>query len=126
MGSCSLCRWNKAEQAGRPTDRQRIADNKDGFGSISRRQSNKPIIAAVNGGAYGGGMEIVVNCDLVVAEEHAKFGFTEVKRGVVVTQGALPRLIRIAGHQVSCGFPLFFWRPSFLLYDFLSPWCRAS
>jgi len=42
---------------------------------------------------------MVVNCDLVVAEERAKFGFTEVARGVMASQGAIPRLIRIAGHQ---------------------------
>ena len=122
----SFCRWNKDEQAGRSTNRQRIADNKDGFGSVSRRQSNKPIIAAVNGGAYGGGMEIVVNCDLVVTEEHAKFGFTEVSRGVVVTQGAIPRLIRIAGHQVSCEFLSFFIWHLFFSVVRLSPGERAS
>jgi len=72
-----------------------------GFGSISRRQSTKPIIAAVNGGAYGGGMEIVLNCDLVVAGEDAKFALPEVKRGVVAIQGGIPRLTQVAGHQVS-------------------------
>lgn len=60
-----------------------------GFGSISRRQSNKPIIAAVNGGAYGGGLEMVLNCDIVVATEGAKFALPEVKRGVVAIQGGV-------------------------------------
>jgi len=58
-----------------------------GFASLSRRQMSKPIIAAVNGGAYGGGMEIVLNCDLVVASEDAKFALPEVKQGVVAAQG---------------------------------------
>lgn len=59
-----------------------------GFGSISRRQSKKPIIAAVNGGgAYGGGTEMVLNCDYVVAGDQAKFALPEVKRGVIAVQG---------------------------------------
>ena len=43
---------------------------------------------------------MVVNCDLVIANEAAKFGFPEVKRGVVAIQGGIPRLAQIAGHQV--------------------------
>jgi hypothetical protein len=54
---------------------------------LSRLQSSKPIIAAVNGGAYGGGVEMVLNCDFVVAGEDAKFALPEVKRGVVAIQG---------------------------------------
>ena len=45
------------------------------------------MIAAVNGGTYGGGTELVLNCDLVVASEGAKFGLPEVKRGVLAAQG---------------------------------------
>lgn len=68
-----------------------------GFGALSRRQGRKPIIAAVNGLAYGGGTEIIVNCDLVVAAKKATFGLPEVKRGVVAIAGALPRIIRTIG-----------------------------
>lgn len=68
-----------------------------GFGALSRRQGRKPIIAAVNGLAYGGGTEIIVNCDLVVAARKATFGLPEVKRGVVAIAGALPRIIRTIG-----------------------------
>lgn len=53
---------------------------------------------------------MVVNCDLVVAEEHARFGFPEVTRGVLASQGAIPRLIRIAGHQVGGGGSFSFFR----------------
>ena len=102
MAHVHFCRWNADEQAGRSTNRRRIATNMDGFGSVSRRQSSKPLIAAVNGGAYGGALEMVVNSDLVVTEESAKFGFPEVSRGVMASQGAIPRLTRITGHQVSC------------------------
>ena len=41
----------------------------------------------MNGGAYGGGMEIILNCDIVVASEDAKLALPEVKRGVVAVQG---------------------------------------
>lgn len=45
------------------------------------------MIAAVNGPAYGGGMEIILNCDLVVASQHAVFALPEVKRGVIAGRG---------------------------------------
>lgn len=56
-----------------------------------------PLIAAVNGMAMGGGMEIALRCDLVVAGEHCEFGLPEVKAAMVPHGGALdfPRLIPI-------------------------------
>ncbi|KIJ97039.1 hypothetical protein K443DRAFT_106217 [Laccaria amethystina LaAM-08-1] len=93
--------WNKDQQSGTNNEQESIAANVHGFGSISRRQSNKPIIAAVIGGAYGGGMEMILNCDIVVAAHDAKFALPEVKRGVVAVQGAIPRLARIAGHHLA-------------------------
>lgn len=68
-----------------------------GFGALSRRTGLKPVIAAVNGLAYGGGTEIIVNCDLIVASSKATFALPEVKRGVVAIAGALPRLARTVG-----------------------------
>ncbi|KAM0697840.1 hypothetical protein Q7P36_002694 [Cladosporium allicinum] len=68
-----------------------------GFGALSRRNGRKPIIAAVNGLAYGGGTELIVNCDMVVAAKKATFGLPEVKRGVVAMAGALPRIVRTIG-----------------------------
>lgn len=71
----------------------------NGFGGISFRSGKKPIIAAVNGPAYGGGCEMVVNCDLVVASASATFSLPEVKRGVTPFGGALPRMMKIVGRQ---------------------------
>ncbi|KAF4611566.1 hypothetical protein D9613_004395 [Agrocybe pediades] len=86
--STLLSLWNSDKQSGTSNEESGVLDNPHGFGSISRRQSCvKPIIAAVNGGAYGGGLEMVLNCDLVVADEKAKFALPEVKRGVVAIQG---------------------------------------
>jgi enoyl-CoA hydratase/carnithine racemase len=63
-----------------------------GFGGIARRSFPKPLIAAVNGFALAGGMEIVLSCDLVVAAEHAQFGIPEAKRGLIAGAGGLIRL----------------------------------
>jgi enoyl-CoA hydratase/carnithine racemase len=91
--------WNELAQKGNTNHQETVAATVHGFGSVSRRHSCKPIIAAVVGGAHGGGMEMLVNCDLVVASSDAKFSFPEVKRGVVAILGGIPRLARICGHQ---------------------------
>ena len=55
----------------------------------------KPLIAAVNGAALAGGLEVMMKADLVVAAEHAKFGIPEVKRGLIAAGGGtrLPQRI---------------------------------
>ncbi|PNP43171.1 hypothetical protein TGAM01_v207827 [Trichoderma gamsii] len=70
-----------------------------GFGGLSNRRGKKPIIAAVNGLCLGGGMEMIINCDMVIATVDARFALPEAARGVVPIQGALPRLIRSVGMQ---------------------------
>lgn len=61
---------------------------------IIRRRRRKPLIAAVEGLALGGGLEIVLCCDLVVAAADARFGLPEVKRGILPTCGALFRALQ--------------------------------
>jgi enoyl-CoA hydratase/carnithine racemase len=61
---------------------------------VIRRHRTKPLIAAVEGPALGGGFEIVLACDLVVAARTASFGLPEVKRGLVPTCGGLFRTPR--------------------------------
>ncbi|CAG8705597.1 15610_t:CDS:2 [Acaulospora morrowiae] len=74
-----------------------------GFGGLGRRTDIlKPIIAAVNGFAMGGGMEMVLACDIVVAYENSIFGLPEVKRGLVAMGGGLTRLVRFIGYQRAC------------------------
>jgi enoyl-CoA hydratase len=58
---------------------------------VIRRVRRKPLIAAVEGPAVGGGLEIVMSCDLVVASESATFALPETRRGLVATSGALFR-----------------------------------
>jgi enoyl-CoA hydratase/carnithine racemase len=61
---------------------------------IIRRKRKKPLIAAVEGAALGGGLEIVLSCDLVVASNTARFGLPEVGIGVIPTCAALFRAPR--------------------------------
>jgi enoyl-CoA hydratase/carnithine racemase len=63
------------------------------YGIIRRRRS-KPLIAAVEGAALGGGMEIVLACDLVVASTTASFGLPEVRRGLLALYGGVFRSAR--------------------------------
>ena len=63
-----------------------------GFAGIAQRSAEKPLIAAIEGFALAGGMEIALACDLIVAAEGAKMGIPEVKRSLVAAGGALLRL----------------------------------
>ncbi|GAB3429261.1 crotonase/enoyl-CoA hydratase family protein [Actinophytocola sediminis] len=65
-----------------------------GFGGIVEVPPRKPVIAAVEGWALGGGFEIVLACDLVVAGAGARFGLPEVKRGLLARGGGMFRLPR--------------------------------
>lgn len=66
-----------------------------GFAGLTSRVGRvKPIIAAVNGIAFGGGLETCLACDLVVADPSAKFGLTEVKVGMIAGAGGAARLPR--------------------------------
>jgi enoyl-CoA hydratase/carnithine racemase len=69
--------------------------------SIFRYVRAKPLIAAVNGPAVGGGFEIVLSCDLSIVAERARFGLAEVQRGLVPGGGGTFRLARRAGVGVA-------------------------
>ncbi|MBV8981930.1 MAG: crotonase/enoyl-CoA hydratase family protein [Acidimicrobiia bacterium] len=72
-----------------------------GFGGLTRATVSKPLIAAVEGWALGGGFEMVLACDLIVAAENARFGFPEVTRGIVPAEGGLVRLPRRLPYHVA-------------------------
>jgi enoyl-CoA hydratase len=63
-----------------------------GFGGLTQAVVRKPLIAAVEGWALGGGFEMALACDLIVAADDAKFGLTEVKRGLIAGEGGVIRL----------------------------------
>ena len=87
--------WNTMNE----TDQNSPPTPPSGFGALSRRTGLKPVIAAVNGICFGGGTEMIVNADLVVAAKSATFALPEVKIGVVAIAGAPARLIRTVGKQ---------------------------
>ena len=64
-----------------------------GFAGFVQHYIDKPIIAAVNGTALGGGSEIALGCDLVVAQASAQFGLPEVKRGLIAAAGGMFRIV---------------------------------
>ncbi|MDQ0377077.1 acetyl-CoA acetyltransferase [Amycolatopsis thermophila] len=75
---------------------------KNGFAGLTSRESlPKPVIAAVNGFALGGGCEIALACHLVVADETAQFGLPEVRVGLVAAAGGLVRLPRTVPPKVA-------------------------
>ena len=82
-----------------------------GFAGYVHHFIDKPTIAAVNATALGGGTEIALASDLVVADEHAKFGLPEVKRGLIAAAGGVFRIMdhlprKVAMELLLTGEPL--------------------
>jgi enoyl-CoA hydratase/carnithine racemase len=78
-----------------------------GFGGIaSRLNLFKPIIAAVNGLALGGGFEIALACDIIVAVEHASFGLPEPRVGLAALAGGMQRLPALIPPKIAMGIML--------------------
>jgi enoyl-CoA hydratase len=71
-----------------------------GFAGITQRAARKPLIAAIEGFALAGGMEIALACDLIVAARGAKMGIPEAKRSLVAAGGALLRMPRRMPYHV--------------------------
>ena len=72
-----------------------------GFAGYVHHFIDKPTIAAVNGAAFGGGTEIAMASDLVVATESAKFGLPEVKRGLIAAAGGVFRIMNHLPRKVA-------------------------
>ncbi len=86
---------------------ERMPSNKGGFGGITARYDiYKPIIAAVNGFALGGGCEIAIVCDIIVAAEHARFGLPEPRVGLMAGAGGVHRLPRHIPLKIAMGMML--------------------
>lgn len=79
----------------------------NGFGGLtSRFGMTKPVIAAVNGFAMGGGFELALACDLIIAAENARFALPEPKVGNVAAAGGLHRLPRMIPQKLAMGMLL--------------------
>jgi enoyl-CoA hydratase len=79
---------------GEPTER-------GGLVGLIHRRRTKPLIAAVEGLALGGGLELILSCDLVVASRLAAFGLPEVKRGLMPDFGGAFRISRVLPANVA-------------------------
>ena len=78
------------------------AENREwGFAGMMQHYVSVPVIAAVNGTALGGGCEIALACDLVVAADSAVFGLPEVRRGLIAAAGGAFRLPEQLPHRVA-------------------------
>ena len=80
-------------------DRPRVPGR--GFAGIVERPPDKPVIAAIEGFAVAGGLEVALACDLIVASRGARLGVPEVKRSLVAAGGALMRLPRTLPRNVA-------------------------
>ena len=79
----------------------------DGFGGLeSRFNLHKPVIAAVNGVAMGGGFELALACDIVIADERAVFALSEPRVGLAAIGGGIHRLVRNLTMQQAMGILL--------------------
>ena len=78
-----------------------LTETEHGFAGITERLCAKPIVCACNGTAVAGGLEIALACDVIVAAEHARFGLTEVKVGLLATSGGLVRLPKLIPAKIA-------------------------
>ncbi len=72
-----------------------------GFAALTEYSPRKPLIAAIEGYALAGGLEVAICCDLIVTADNAKFGIPEVKRGLAAAGGGLMRLPRQIPQRVA-------------------------
>jgi len=78
-----------------------------GFGGLaSRNRCWKPILAAVNGYALGGGFEMALACDVIVAADHARLGLPEPRVGLMAGAGGVHRLPRMIPQKIAMGYIL--------------------
>jgi enoyl-CoA hydratase len=87
------------EMSGKSAQEMTETDHVAVFGRI--RSVEKPVIAAVSGWALGGGCEVALSCDMIVASESAKFGQPEINIGVIPGAGGTQRLTHAVGKAIS-------------------------
>jgi len=87
------------EMAGKSVEEMKTSEQVDVFGRI--RSVEKPVIAAVSGWALGGGCELALSCDMIIASASAKFGLPEVTIGVIPGAGGTQRLTHALGKALA-------------------------
>jgi enoyl-CoA hydratase/carnithine racemase len=87
--------------------RDTVRSAETGFGGITNRTTCwKPIIAAVNGYALGGGFEMALACDIIIAADHARLGLPEPLVGLMAGAGGVHRLPRMIPQKIAMGYML--------------------
>jgi enoyl-CoA hydratase/carnithine racemase len=103
----AFCTGRDLKQRSEPGQPHKPQQVRSGFGGLTNRwEMNKPVIAAVNGIAMGGGFELALACDLIIAAENAVFALPEVKVGLAALAGGLFRLPRMIGEKKAMGMIL--------------------
>jgi enoyl-CoA hydratase len=87
------------EMADKTAEQMTRSDHIAVFGRI--RTIRKPVIAAVSGWALGGGFEVALSCDMIIASDSAKFGLPEITLGVIPGAGGTQRLVRAVGKALA-------------------------
>jgi enoyl-CoA hydratase/carnithine racemase len=93
----------------RPAEGQAVPHPPEGFAGLTNpryRKVGKPVIAAVHGYALGGGFELALACDIVIAADNATFGLPEVNRGRMAGGGGVHRLPRQLPLKIALGYML--------------------
>lgn len=66
--------------------------------------NRKPVIAAINGFCFGGGLEMALNCDIILSSDKAAFGFPEIKLGLFPGLGGTQKFTKLAGYNKACEY----------------------
>lgn len=98
-GQKSFCAGEDLSELSSTGECQTVMEH--GFGGLTNRLCTKPIICAVNGTAVGGGMEIAMSCDIIIAVKEARFGLPEVKVGLIASTGGIVRMARELPRKVA-------------------------
>ncbi len=96
-------KWERADML---EARRNVRSGTGGGLTRGQHRITKPVIAAVNGHAIGGGFELALACDIRIAADTAKFGVFEVRYGIHQGDGGLVRLVAIAGMAVALDLTL--------------------
>jgi len=99
-------KWRSEQGEDARVHNRREVDDQSRVGFQRGSDCWKPFIAVVNGYAVGGGLELVLGCDLVIAAEHAQFGLPEVRRGLMADGAGIHRLMRRVPHSVAMAMVL--------------------
>lgn len=78
-----------------------LLTERNGFAGFVRRDRTKPVVAALDGDALAGGMEIAITCDVIVAAEGVRLGIPETARSLLAVGGALANLPRFIGEKAA-------------------------